>query len=268
MRIFTYVGLLGVVGLAGVTNAASVGLNVAQNTTPVLDSGSLGVTGVYQQTHWNNFINGQLGATGVKDTFTTALGDDTGNSADEGPFLDSAGSTDTNFAVVWAGSDSSNSWSDTGSTAPPDSGPRIDTAAAANNLYNGYSYTQTGGNTSFEFQNIPYSSYSIVVYGDSGTTAVTSNNGVTGFDDVTGLPENGTPVDQGSYQLAASATWTVATDTTTGNYFVLSGLTGSDQTLTFVSSVGQTRLKAFQIVDNGGTAVPEPASLSLLSLAE
>jgi hypothetical protein len=44
-------------------------------------------------------------------------------------------------------------------------------------------------------------------------------------------------------------------------------LSGSDQTLTFVNAASaQIKLKAFQIVDNGGTAVPEPASLSLLAL--
>jgi hypothetical protein len=245
------------------------GGNNGDGAGTVLDAANLGVTSIYQQTHWNNVINSQEGATGIKGTYTSPLGDVAGGGsvAAGGSFLDSSNSAVSNFTVIWAGIGAANSWTETGAVAPVDSGPLSAGVTAANNLYYGRAYVGTNANTTFEFQNIPYATYSIVVYGDQSTAGVTSNSGVTGYDGTTGLPTGGTPVDQGTYQLDKLSSWTEATSATAGNYFVLSGLTGANQALTFLrTGTTELHIEAFQVVDNGGTAVPEPASLSLLGL--
>jgi hypothetical protein len=215
----------------------------------------------------------------VKGTYTTPIGG--------GSFLDSDGDAVSNLTVVWAGDTGatyafSGQWGTNAVSAPPDSGPLVNTNKAdAGNLFIGRASaaSNTTANFSFQVQNIPYDSYDIVLYASGGTGAVTpadvaTNNGVTGFDSTAaghGQPIGGTSVEWGTYQWAKLdvTTWIEATTATTaGNYLVLSDLEGENQTVTLTrKGGGNANFYGFQIIDTTpGTAVPEPGTLSLLAL--
>jgi hypothetical protein len=283
MRLFAYAGLLSIAGLTGIANAASIGINIQGDTSTngfVADTANIGVSATYQQTHWNNIINASSNTKGVKGTYNSPIG---GTS-----FLDSTGTAVSGLTVVWAGDAGttaafSGEWPTNTVSAPPDSGPLVNTNKAdAGNLFIGRASaaSTTTANFSFQVQNIPYDTYNIVIYASGGTggvtpAAVTTNNGVTGFDSTAaghGQPIGGTPIAWGTYQWTKldATTWNQATTTVgnAGNYLLLSNLDGANQTVTLTrQGGGNANFYGFQIIDTTpATAVPEPASLSLLAL--
>lgn len=131
-----------------------------------------------------------------------------------------------------------------------------------------------GGGWSFTLANIPYASYSLIVYDQEFNTGAVIGITAAGTTYYTSSPQ----FDAAGYldnNLATPYTYTQGTSTDAmnptpvSNYVLFSGLSGASQTVQIAGASG-TRVGGFQIVETsavvGGPAVPEPTT-ALFGLA-
>ena len=236
----------------GPARAEMIGINVDWDQPSGEVTGTnIGVTGLYQQSNWNNIV-------GNAQTYTG--------------FVDSAGSSIAGLSIavtsagLYGGSAS-------GVPAPPNSGPRSGTTEQAGNLFDAYAdVTGAGSGFTYEISNIPYQQFAIVGYiGNADAWEVKTWNGLT----VAGPTTNDLYVEgPAAYYIT---TWQQATmgalsaaEASPGNYFVLSNLapTDGDLTLQMTGINDHSAASVFfglQIVDTTPATIPEPGTLALLA---
>jgi hypothetical protein len=141
-------------------------------------------------------------------------------------------------------------------------------------MFNGFVTAANNNSHTLEIAlaNIPYSSYSVYLYGqtDSAQGGSVQDFIGTGTSNTAGAiyyigPTAANPYNYGNNHVATSyvqATGTtLGTQTNSSNYVVFTGLTTPSQLLDVVSTAGTFAISGVEIV-----SVPEPASLALLAL--
>ena len=214
---------------------------------------NIGVTGLYQQSNWNNIVGNAQTYTGFVDSTGSSLG---------------SLSVAVTAAGLYGGSAS-------GVPAPPNSGPRSGTTEQAGNLFDAYADV-TGADSGFtwEISNIPYQQFAIVGYiGNADAWEVKTWNGLT----VAGATTNDLYVEGPAayyitnWQQATLAATVAGAEASPGNYFVLSNLapTDGDLTLQMTGVNDHSAASVFfgiQIVDTSSIPqIPEPGTLALLT---
>lgn len=221
----------------GAASAASISVNFSENSAnqnwnSVEDIGPVSVS-----TSYFNNTNDPTG--GPANTHTGSLGTGT-----LGDLVDSTGVSAAGTVVTYS---SSGAWYNTAGTASNEAKLQV-----------GYLDDGAGG-VNISMSNIPYAQYDVYLILASGqgdtyrSLGFDVNGSATGNVDAYGFLGSD----------AANTSWTEATDTTRGNYILVTGQTASTLTIQ-----GQERnltergsIAGFQVVE-----VPEPSSAALLGL--